>query len=160
MTPRLVDQRGGNVLLRGPRPASQEEMAGVRCPTIVNFESGFYDIVHDEVGEEDRWAAANGQRLVHLPLGDVLPPTLCEGLAFLHLVDLALDKGSVFIHCLYGDDRTGFMSALWRVVMQNRTPDDAIAEMIALGFHEFPYFYWIPRLRAVMAEASKVVHRA
>jgi protein tyrosine/serine phosphatase len=43
----------------------------------------------------------------------------------------------VFFHCVHGSDRTGAMSAVYRVGVQNWTKEDAIKEMRAggYGFH-------------------------
>jgi protein tyrosine/serine phosphatase len=46
-------------------------------------------------------------------------------------------KQPVFVHCLHGADRTGMMCAIYRVVQQGWTRDDAIREMTTggYGFH-------------------------
>lgn len=43
----------------------------------------------------------------------------------------------VFVHCQYGSDRTGTMVALYRIVVQGWTKDEAIDEMLngGFGFH-------------------------
>lgn len=42
------------------------------------------------------------------------------------------------IHCQHGADRTGLMSAMYRVLEQNWTPQDALAELVGggYGFHK------------------------
>ncbi len=47
------------------------------------------------------------------------------------------DNGPFLIHCQHGADRTGLMSAMYRVLEQNWTPQDALAELIdgGYGFH-------------------------
>ena len=44
----------------------------------------------------------------------------------------------VFVHCQHGADRTGVMSAIYRIVVQGWTKDDAIQEMTegGFGFHK------------------------
>jgi protein tyrosine/serine phosphatase len=43
----------------------------------------------------------------------------------------------ILIHCRHGSDRTGVIAAMYRIVFQNWTKDDAIAEMVSdkFGFH-------------------------
>jgi protein tyrosine phosphatase (PTP) superfamily phosphohydrolase (DUF442 family) len=41
----------------------------------------------------------------------------------------------VFIHCLEGKDRTGYSAALYRIVYDQWTPDDAIREMFDFRFN-------------------------
>jgi protein tyrosine phosphatase (PTP) superfamily phosphohydrolase (DUF442 family) len=44
------------------------------------------------------------------------------------------DRTPVFVHCKRGADRTGMMSAIYRVAVQGWTKDQAIAEMTQGGF--------------------------
>jgi protein tyrosine/serine phosphatase len=48
------------------------------------------------------------------------------------------DNQPVLVHCQHGADRTGMMTAMYRVIVQGWTKDDAIAEMTGgdFGFHE------------------------
>jgi len=41
----------------------------------------------------------------------------------------------VFVHCRYGDDRTGMMIAAYRMAVQGWSPDEAAREMRKFGFH-------------------------
>jgi protein tyrosine phosphatase (PTP) superfamily phosphohydrolase (DUF442 family) len=43
-------------------------------------------------------------------------------------------KAPVFVHCEYGADRTGTMTAIYRVAVQEWTKEDAIREMTEGGF--------------------------
>jgi protein tyrosine/serine phosphatase len=47
-------------------------------------------------------------------------------------------NGPFLIHCQHGADRTGLMSAMYRVLEQNWTPQDALAELVdgGYGFHK------------------------
>jgi protein tyrosine phosphatase (PTP) superfamily phosphohydrolase (DUF442 family) len=46
-------------------------------------------------------------------------------------------KTPVFVHCSHGADRTGAMTAIYRIVIQGWSKDDAVAEMTrgGYGFH-------------------------
>lgn len=41
----------------------------------------------------------------------------------------------IYIHCLHGQDRTGLVVALFRVIEEGRTKAEAYKEMRKLGFH-------------------------
>ena len=41
----------------------------------------------------------------------------------------------VFVHCRYGDDRTGMMIAAYRMANEGWTPEEARKEMEVFGFH-------------------------
>ncbi len=43
-------------------------------------------------------------------------------------------KGPILIHCWHGSDRTGMLMAMYRLVFQNWTKEDAIQEMTKGGF--------------------------
>jgi protein tyrosine phosphatase (PTP) superfamily phosphohydrolase (DUF442 family) len=47
------------------------------------------------------------------------------------------ENGPFLIHCQHGADRTGLMSAMYRMLEQNWSPQDALAELIdgGYGFH-------------------------
>jgi protein tyrosine/serine phosphatase len=47
------------------------------------------------------------------------------------------ENGPFLIHCQHGADRTGLMSAMYRIVEQGWTKDEAISEMVngGYGFH-------------------------
>jgi protein tyrosine/serine phosphatase len=47
------------------------------------------------------------------------------------------EKGPFLIHCQHGADRTGLMSAMYRIVEQGWTKDEAVSEMVSggYGFH-------------------------
>jgi protein tyrosine/serine phosphatase len=47
------------------------------------------------------------------------------------------ENGPFLIHCQHGADRTGVMSAMYRIVIQGWLKDDAIKEMVdgGFGFH-------------------------
>jgi protein tyrosine/serine phosphatase len=54
-------------------------------------------------------------------------------------------EGPFLIHCNHGSDRTGLMSAMYRVLEQNWTPEDALAEMIEGGYGFHSIWSNIPR---------------
>ncbi len=51
----------------------------------------------------------------------------------------------VLIHCQHGADRTGVMCAMYRIVIQGWTKDDAIREMTDGGFGFWPHWTNIVR---------------
>jgi len=49
-------------------------------------------------------------------------------------------KGPVLMHCKHGSDRTGLMAAMYRVVVQGWSKEDALSEMTQGGFGESGHF--------------------
>jgi len=74
-------------------------------------------------------------------------------------------NGPYLIHCQHGADRTGLMSAMYRILEQGWTPEDALAELTdgGYGYHSM----WknilkyvksadVEKLRAAIAAPAKV----
>ena len=53
---------------------------------------------------------------------------------FLEMLRENRDK-KIFVHCRYGDDRTGMMIAAYRMAVEGWTPEEARTEMEKFGFH-------------------------
>jgi len=56
-----------------------------------------------------------------------------EVVRFLQLVT-SPDRTPVLVHCMHGADRTGVMSAIYRVAIQGWTKDEALKELREGGF--------------------------
>ncbi|HUN54211.1 MAG TPA: tyrosine-protein phosphatase [Smithella sp.] len=70
-------------------------------------------------------------------------------------------NGPFLIHCLYGSDRTGLMSAMYRIIYQRWTKDQAIDEMVngGYGFHTMWYNNIIEYIqRADVDRLRKQIH--
>lgn len=67
------------------------------------------------------------------------------------ILKLVADKSSwpLLVHCKHGEDRTGLIIGLYRVVYQGWKPQDAWNEMLELGYHRFFY-----NLTAVFEEVT------
>jgi protein tyrosine phosphatase (PTP) superfamily phosphohydrolase (DUF442 family) len=86
---------------------------------------------------ESTWVVNSGMRWIHIPMRSGLfsaqPPTQDQVRQFLSVVtDSTLYP--VFIHCHAGKDRTGAMSAIYRMEACGWTKDEALAEMDSFGF--------------------------
>lgn len=58
-------------------------------------------------------------------------------IAVLRLLQSAQQQGPVLMHCSHGRDRTGLFGAMYRIVIQGWSREDALKEMIDGGFgHE------------------------
>ena len=111
-------------LYRGGQPQkgglAQLEELGIR--TVVNLRTHPADQV-----------LADGTRLdvIDLPWNAHHPPKDEDVASFLRIVST---RGPVFVHCRRGADRTGVMCAMYRIIMQSWTPEEAIDEMVRGGY--------------------------
>ena len=101
--------------------------------TIVDLRSN-YDHT-DEIGEAAQRA---GIGYYWLPTSVWDPPTDAEANRFISLVS-DTSKGPFFVFCADGLNRTGEMSALYRVAVEKWTVEQALKEVDELGFN--PYYY-------------------
>ena len=58
----------------------------------------------------------------------------------LRTIQAAEAKGPVLMHCKHGSDRTGLMAAMYRVVVQGWSKEDALNEMTQGGFGDSTHF--------------------
>ena len=58
----------------------------------------------------------------------------------LRAIQTAEAKGPVLMHCKHGSDRTGLMAAMYRVVVQGWSKEDALNEMTQGGFGDSTHF--------------------
>ena len=84
-------------------------------------------------------------------------------LAALRAIQTAQAQGPVLMHCKHGSDRTGLMAAMYRVVVQDWSKEDALKEMTQGGFGENSHHkdgesYMmkadIPQLRAALSSGA------
>jgi len=112
-------------LYRGAQPTVEgmEQLRQFGIKTVVNLRALHSD--RDEIGS--------------LPLaGEHIAMTTWQAtddeiVRFLGIVTDP-NRGPVFVHCQRGADRTGTMCAIYRIVVQGWTKDQAIAEMTQGGF--------------------------
>ncbi|WP_192563002.1 dual specificity protein phosphatase family protein [Pseudomonas gozinkensis] len=58
----------------------------------------------------------------------------------LRAIQAAETDGPVLMHCKHGSDRTGLMAAMYRIVVQGWSKEDALNEMTQGGFGESGHF--------------------
>lgn len=84
-------------------------------------------------GTERQAVTRAGMTYVSIPWHCLFPKDK-DVAKFLLLLRQNKDK-KIFVHCRYGDDRTGMMTAAYRVAVEGWSAEDARKEMDAFGFH-------------------------
>jgi len=96
---------------------------------------------------ERRHAESLGMRFVNIPVSGWSPPTDEQVVQFLSLLrDHPGQK--IFIHCRFGDDRTGVFTAVYRMAVEKWPPDQALKEMYFFGFNGF----WHPSMKSFVRD--------
>ncbi len=109
-----------------PTAAGMHNLKKMGIETIVNLRSFHSD--REEIGN-------TGLAYEHIYM-KAWHPEQKEIVRFLHIVTNP-KRTPILVHCQHGADRTGTMSALYRIVVQGWSKEDAINEMIngGFGFH-------------------------
>ena len=83
-----------------------------------------------------------GMRFVNIPVSGWSPPTDEQVVQFLSLLrDRPGQK--IFLHCRFGDDRSGVFTAVYRMAVEKWPADQALKEMYFFGFNGF----WHPSMK-------------
>lgn len=102
---------------------------------------------------EEKQSKLLGMHFVHIPVSGWSPPTNEQVAQFLSLFrDTPPEK--VFVHCHYGDDRTGVFVAVYRMALEKLPSEQALREMYYFGFHGF----WHPSMISFVKEFPARLH--
>ena len=84
-------------------------------------------------GDERKNVEKAGMQYVAIPWHCLFP----KDDVFVRFLALLRDNPGkkVFVHCRYGDDRTGMMIAAYRMSVEGWSADEALKEMDEFGFH-------------------------
>jgi tyrosine-protein phosphatase SIW14 len=126
-------------LYRGGQPnlAHLSELKKLGVTTIVDLRS---ESRHTREQEKIQ-AESLGIHFVSIPVGGFNPPT-SEQLAQFFLVMRQTPMQKVFVHCHFGEDRTGVFVAAYRIAFERWSSDQAITEMLYFGFNR----HWHPAM--------------
>lgn len=112
-------------LYRGAQPTAEgmKQLEKMGIKTVVNLRSGHSD--RDEI-EETKLSYE------HITMTAWNPKTK-DVIRFLQIVTDS-SRTPVFVHCKHGADRTGTVCAIYRIVLEGWSKDEAIEEMTKGGF--------------------------
>ena len=132
-------------LYRGAQPRSQglAELKKLGISTVV-------DLRGEDPGRiawERQQAESLGMRFVHISVSGWSPPTDEQVVQFLSLFHND-PKEKIFVHCRFGDDRTGVFVATYRMALEKWPAEQALKEMYFFGFNGF----WHPSMKTFIRE--------
>jgi protein tyrosine/serine phosphatase len=88
---------------------------------------------------DSSWLSAPGIAQVQLPYRTNHVDD-AQVLTALRAIQTAESHGPVLMHCKHGSDRTGLIAAMYRVVVQGWSKEDALSEMTQGGFGDSTHF--------------------
>jgi len=127
-------------LYRGAQPKSQglAELKKLGITTVVDLRGED----PDTIAWEHQQADSLGMRFVHIPVSGWSPPKDEQVVQFLSLFHND-PKEKIFVHCRFGDDRTGVFVATYRMALEKWPAEQALKEMYFFGFNGF----WHPSMK-------------
>jgi protein tyrosine phosphatase (PTP) superfamily phosphohydrolase (DUF442 family) len=118
-----------NALYRSAQPTSEgfKNLEALGIETVVNLRSFHSD--RDEIGD-----TTLAYEHIHMKAWH---PEQKEVVRFLQIVTTP-GRTPVLVHCQHGADRTGTLSAIYRIAVEGWSKEEAITEMVAggFGFHD------------------------
>lgn len=135
-----------------PDSEAQALLDKLKIGTVINFLKE----------PDDTWLKTPGVVQVQLPYRTNHVDD-ADVLTALRAIQSAQARGPVLMHCKHGSDRTGLMSAMYRVVVEGWSKEDALKEMTQGGFGESSHrkdgaAYLmkadIPKLRAALSSGA------
>lgn len=172
---------GGNPLSKAEGDKGREAIVSLGIRGVVSFQGGDIDDTWkgrfaewrqkgenpEAVAEEKAWFESRGLTWFNAPLNSHEPKTPIEDrdiMEALRRMSTATKDHPIYIHCEHGADRTGMLVALYRVIYQGWSPEDAYREWLQNGhtwvarvftYHLDNYFFektgWSPVRAAAVA---------
>ncbi|MGC1907727.1 MAG: tyrosine-protein phosphatase [Candidatus Acidiferrum sp.] len=129
--------RVSDSLYRGAQPRGQgyEELKRPGIMIVVDLRNSKPLTRETSETREQLKVEATGMRYVEIPTSAFLGPTDFQVATFLRLLP-AHPNDKIFVHCYFGDDRTGVMIATYRMADEHWTSEQAYNEMRAFHFHK------------------------
>jgi tyrosine-protein phosphatase SIW14 len=139
---------GGKIsdsLFRGAQPRAEglKELKNLGITTIVDLRGED----PDKISWERKEAESLGIRFVSIPVSGWSPPSNDQVAAFLALFRNN-PKEKVFVHCRFGDDRTGVFVATYRMAYDGWPAQQAMNEMFFFGFNGL----WHPSMKSFIRD--------
>lgn len=124
-------------IFRGPRPNDLRLLRSVGVDTIISLQSGWSQLINEDLLER-QFPPDFGIRHYDLGSSDVFPP---ERWAVQKALELMRQDRCIYLHCMSGVDRTGFIAAAYRMQVQKWPFHAAYLEWKRKGRH-FWFDWW------------------
>ena len=126
-------------LYRGAQPYREglQQLKKLGITTIIDLRG---EDAH-KVAWERQQAESLGIRFLHLPVSGWSTPSN-EQVAQFFSVFRGSANEKVFVHCRFGEDRTGVFIASYRIAFDHWSSDQALNEMLSFGFNRL----WHPSM--------------
>lgn len=133
-------------IYRGPRLNNLSGLQTFKIRTILNLEDDAA-----AVRKEGETAKQLGISMINIPMSEIFRPKATD---LLRAVKIIEDKEShpVYVHCLHGRDRTGFVIAAYKMMLDGWPMEKAYQEAVDSGHNTWFYDFilgWKESLRLI-----------
>jgi len=140
-------------IYRGPRLADLNELESLKIHTILNLEDN-----SEAIQKESKAAEQLGMVMINIPMSEISRPKPAD---LLRAVKIIEDQSSrpVYVHCLHGRDRTGFVIAADKIMYQGWSVEKAYQEALDKGHNRLFYdliLGWKESLRVIASRKTTV----
>ena len=119
---------------RGPK-LTTNELEILKPASIINLENN-----HRAVCAEKIYCLRRNICFYEVPMSEIFPPSRKQLIEGVTLIESA--PAQIYVHCLHGVDRTGFVIAAYRMLVQGWTIEKAYQECLDYGHHVYAYWWW------------------
>ena len=139
-------------VFRGPHPgeADLRELSRMGIRTVLSLEDD-----PSVVAEEGKACQSFNIDFVNIPLSEVAPPSADALTQAVNIIQEYRDRG-IYVHCRRGIDRTGYVIAAFRMLVEKCDLDKAYKECCDHGHSKLIYFFWKGSLKKIWKEALPV----
>jgi tyrosine-protein phosphatase SIW14 len=139
-------------LYRGAQPNAEgfQQLKRLGIATII-------DLRREEPGKvewERQQSQALGMRFLHLPVSGWSTPS-DEQVARFFAIIRSSGNEKIFVHCHFGEDRTGVFIASYRIAFDHWSANQAVNEMLAFGFNR----WWHPSMASYVRNLASRLQR-
>jgi tyrosine-protein phosphatase SIW14 len=134
-----------------PKPQGLAELKKLGITTVVDLR------LEDpaKILWERQQVESLGMRFVHIPVNEWSAPTNEQVVQFLSLFrDDPAQK--IFVHCRFGEDRTGVFVATYRMAVEKWPTEQALHEMNLFGFNSL----WHPAMKSFILSFPALLNSA
>ena len=140
-------------IYRGPRLGDLNELKSLKIRTILNLEDN-----SEAIQKESQAAEQLGMVMVNIPMSGISRPKPADLLRAVKIIENQ-DSHPIYVHCLHGRDRTGFVIAAYKIIHNDWTVEKAYQEAVDSGhntwFHDL-IFGWKESLWFIASEKTSV----
>ncbi len=138
-------------VFRGPHPQESDlyELSRMGIRTVLSLEDN-----PTVVAEEENVCRSLNINFVNVPLSELFPPSPGDLERAVSVIRQNRNHG-IYIHCRRGIDRTGYVIASFRMLVEKYALDTAYKECCDHGHSPLVYFFWKHSLKEISREAHQ-----